>query len=368
MEITDDYIIEQLWPNKICLLNRCKHRLTDDIVNYLKNRYKYSESLYESLFCIKHNLDRDNMICPVCGKGILKFNGCEDRGYFNQGCCKECTYKIREEHSKTTSFKKYGVKHPRQNKEYNEIVNNKRKNTCLEKYGVEHPHQSNIIQNKVKQTCLQKYGVEYSFQSEEIKNKIHQTCLEKYGTDWTFQDELSHKKHKETLLKKYGVENSFCIPNVLESFKIRKDEIQQKRDYTKRKNKTFGTSIPEEKSYKLLLTKFNKNDIIRQYKEERYPFSCDFYIQSLDLFIECNYFWTHQGHFFNKNNKEDLDILQNLINKSKQHKFYNTVITTWTISDVNKINTAKQNNLNYKVFWNYIEFEKWINEYDEKNS
>ena len=30
-------------------------------------------------------------------------------------------------------------------------------------------------------------------------------------------------------------------------------------------------------------------------KYDRYPFACDFYISSLDLFIECNYHWTHGG-------------------------------------------------------------------------
>ena len=36
-------------------------------------------------------------------------------------------------------------------------------------------------------------------------------------------------------------------------------------------------------------------DVITQYKDDRYPFACDFYIPSLDLFIECNYHWTHGG-------------------------------------------------------------------------
>lgn len=362
--MTDNEVINILWPNKICLLDRCKSRLTDEIKEYLQKKFKYSESLYESLFCIKYHIDRDNMICPICGKGILKFNGDKSRGYFNQGCCKECTYKIRQKHSIETSLKKYGEKYPRQNKETNKKINTKRKQTCLEKYGNE--NYTNF--EKTKQTCLKKYGVKYSFQSNEVKEKIRQTCLEKYGNDWTFQNELSHKHYKETMLKKYGVENSFCIPNVLESFKIRKNEIQQKRDNTKRKNKTFGTSIPEEKSYRLLLTIFDKDDILRQYKEERYPFNCDFYIISLDLFIECNYFWTHQNHFFNCNDKNDNEILKTLIEKSKKYKFYNTAITTWTISDVNKKNIAEQNNLNYKVFWNYIDFENWIKYYEAKSN
>ena len=37
------------------------------------------------------------------------------------------------------------------------------------------------------------------------------------------------------------------------------------------------------------------SDVITQYKDDRYPFACNFYIPSLDLFIECNYHWTYGG-------------------------------------------------------------------------
>lgn len=369
MEITDEYIINLLWPNKICLLDRCKDRLTEDIKKYLNNRYKYSESLYESLFCIKNNIDRDNLICPICHKGILKFNGIKSRGYFNQGCCLECTYKIREEHSQKTSIEKYGTKHPRQNNDENKIINKKRKQTCLIKYGVEAYTQTNEYKKKVEKTSLEKYGTKHPFQSKEVKEKIHKTCKERYNTDWTFQCNLAKEHQKQTLLKKYGVENSFCIPSVLESFKERKIEIQQKRDNTKRKNKTFGTSIPEEKTYQLLLKYFDKLDIIRQYKEIRYPFNCDFYIKSLDLFIECNYFWTHQGHLFDENNKEDINKLKYLIKESKNHPFYLGAISTWTKYDLEKKKIADENKLYYLIFWNINEIKDWlINNYGEKNN
>lgn len=365
MIINDQYVINLLWPNKICLLNRCKERLTEDIINYLKNRFKYSESLYESLFCIKYNIDRDNKICPVCGKGILKFNGNPRNNYFIKGCCHECIYKIRNKNSENTSIEKYGVKYPRQNKEKNDEINKLRKQTNIKKYGVEEYSQTIEFKEKIKNTSIKKYGVEHPFQSKEVKEKIHQTCIKKYGTDWPFQSEIAKKHQKETLLRKYGVTNSYCIPSVLESFKLRKNEIQQKRDNTKRKNKTFGTSIPEQKSYQLLLTKFNKNDIIRQYKDIRYPYNCDFYIISKDLFIECNYFWTHHGHFFDKNNKQDINELNKMIEKSKTNSFYLGAITTWIERDLEKKEISLKNKLNYLVFWTINEFTNWINNYEE---
>lgn len=55
----------------------------------------------------------------------------------------------------------------------------------------------------------------------------------------------------------------------------------------------MNTSKSEEMSYVLLVERFGANDILRQYKSEEYPFACDFYIKSRNIYIECNYCWTH---------------------------------------------------------------------------
>ena len=48
-------------------------------------------------------------------------------------------------------------------------------------------------------------------------------------------------------------------------------------------------SKAEKDEYKLLLQKFNPEDIISQYyNKERYPFKCDFYIKTIDTYIEVN--------------------------------------------------------------------------------
>lgn len=364
--INDEYIINRFWPNKIYLFNRVSSP-TNEELEYITNRFKKSESIYETIFCIKHNIDRDNVKCPICGIGDVKFRGDKKRGIFLNGCCQECQLKYRNIHSQQTSLERYGTKHPRKNKEKNNEINNLQKQTNIKKYGVEYYTQSGEYKERYKNTCLTKYGVDHVFKSEEIKEKIHNTCKEKYGTDWTFQNDLAKQHQKETLLKKYGVENSYCIPFVIESFNERKNEIQQKRDNTKRKNSTFGASIPEQKTYKLLLKYFNDNDIIRQYKDKRYPFNCDFYIKSKDIFIECNYFWTHQHHFFDETNEKDINTLSNLIEKSKTKKFYLDAITTWTKRDIEKRNYAIKSKLNYVVFWDFSEAINWLNEYEKNN-
>ena len=89
-----------------------------------------------------------------------------------------------------------------------------------------------------------------------------------------------------------------------------KEEILEKAYNTKSKNKSWNTSTPEDKYYGYLCSKYGAADIVRQYKDDRYPFACDFYIKSEDLFIELNFSWTHDGHRFDINSQEDLKKLE----------------------------------------------------------
>ena len=69
----------------------------------------------------------------------------------------------------------------------------------------------------------------------------------------------------------------------------------------------------EDKSYEIIKEIYP--DVIRQYKCDRYPFACDFYIPSIDTFIECQYSWTHGYHPYNSDSKEDQDRLNELKSK-----------------------------------------------------
>ena len=57
--MTDEEVIKYLWPNNISLLkNKLKKNLiSDDMLFYLKNRYIDSDSIYESLYRIKFNIE-----------------------------------------------------------------------------------------------------------------------------------------------------------------------------------------------------------------------------------------------------------------------------------------------------------------------
>ena len=57
---------------------------------------------------------------------------------------------------------------------------------------------------------------------------------------------------------------------------------------TKKKNGTLNSSKDEKLILNNLIQKYGLNNVYYHYKEERYPFECDFYIKPLDLFIEIN--------------------------------------------------------------------------------
>ena len=132
------------------------------------------------------------------------------------------------------------------------------------------------------------------------------------------------------------------------------------------KNNSWSISKPEEDLFNLLLEKFGKDDIVREYKDDRYydintgyRFKCDFYVKSLDLFIELNYHPTHGLHPFNEHDEDDIELLKIL--KENKTPWNETVVDVWFNRDVKKLNIAKTNNLNYKTFYpgeDYYDFIK----------
>lgn len=128
-----------------------------------------------------------------------------------------------------------------------------------------------------------------------------------------------------------------------------KAKITNKSFHRKKLNGTLNTSKPEETLYELLVEEFSEKDVIRQYKFNDYPFYCDFYIPSRNLYIELNAAWFHENSWYDE--KKHKDLIKEWEEKSKTSKFYKNAIETFTKRDVLKRNTARENNLNYVVFW-----------------
>lgn len=205
---------------------------------------------------------------------------------------------------------------------------------------------SEAAKEKQKQTVLAKYGVDNvskipevkakisdSHSSDEWKAKVKKTKLDRYNDE----NYNNMDKNRETKLKRYN-NASYNNPD--------------KNTATKRINKTFNTSSVESKFYQYLVERFGFEHVFRQYKDQRYPFACDFYIDTEDLFIELNIHPCHNFKPFDKNDIKDLDKLEYLKIKSEISNYYKNIIKVWTIKDPLKQKIAAENNLNYLVFYN----------------
>lgn len=182
--------------------------------------------------------------------------------------------------------------------------------------------------------------------------KRKKTLTDKYGVDNPFKKKEVRERIKQTFLDKYGVDNPF---KKKELFDYRRQYQHQLE--TKRKNNTFNTSKLEEELYLYIKEKFP--GVKRQYKDEkRYPFLCDFYIPSLDCFIELQGHWTHGNHPYNNNSIKDQKKVEEW--KSKHTRYYDNAIHTWTISDVIKREYAKKSNISYKEIWTLDEGKEFI--------
>lgn len=126
-------------------------------------------------------------------------------------------------------------------------------------------------------------------------------------------------------------------------------------------------SDSENSMYKRLVKIFGEDDVVREYWSKRYPFSCDFYIRSLDLFIELHAYWFHGGHWFDPFNEEDAAKRDKWLARVPKSSMYRHAVVTWTQRDITKRDVALRNNLNYCVFWkvDLSDFEEWCKTLNE---
>lgn len=212
----------------------------------------------------------------------------------------------------------------------------------------------NYIKNKNKKTSdgLKKFWK--SVDEEYIKNRENKKVITRDG--WTEeQRESYHKKMSESAKK-----NRQTITQ--EEYSKR----AEKGHATRKKNKTTNTSSSEDAAYLVLLRYFP--DVIRWYIDvNRYPYECDFYIPSIDCFVECNYHYTHGPHPFNPNSQHDIALLEKIRKKQKLLKngkknSYCVYEDVWTKRDVEKIKVAKENGLKYYAVYSEEEFQKVVQE------
>ena len=208
--------------------------------------------------------------------------------------------------------------------------------------------------------------------SKERREKISKTKLNKTDEE----KQITLDKRIATTYKKYGVNNVSKSNKIREKISnaqkgiskpITKEvtlKANQKRYLTRKKHNSFKISKAEDFSIFILSQVI---EIKSHYMSEEYPFTCDCYIPTMNLYIEFNYTWTHGRHPFNPDNPEDIQELNKLKEKSKELNFQNkpkafylNAIETWTIRDVKKRTMAKENNLNYLEFFTIEKYFEWL--------
>ena len=318
----------------------------NNIYSFLKEQFNIQIQGY--------NFERDYILKPLIPhKDMDISNNDLTYMYIDLGLSTRDIGKILQLDKKTVSkyLKKYDIR-----KSYNviqRIKTEKAKQTKLLKYGDENFNN----RNKFNESCLQKYGVKNPFQSEEIKNKIKENILNIYDTDNYAKTEEFKRKVQKTCLKKY--DNEYYLQSQEYNNRmslIDRKEITLKALKTKKKTRTINSSKIEEEIYKLLCEKYN--EVNRQYISEEYPFPCDFYIPSIDTYIEYQGFWTHgkEPYIGSEEQKNVLNLWKN-----KNSTQYKRAIKTWTIEDIKKREIAIQNNLNWLEFFNMNQFMYWFN-------
>lgn len=210
------------------------------------------------------------------------------------------------------------------------IINNMQFKDLLLKYGLSYKMLGGLLKawgirkEKMKQT-------DNITKNKLLKYNINKQKLQEYFDTHTIMQCVDYFKIPEKFF--YKIAKTYTI------------------DWTAHKKNVYNGSVPEDEYYFQLIIEYGEENVFRQYTDKRYPFNCDFYIKSEDLFIELNYHWTHGKHPFDANSQEDQNKLQIWTERAKNSAYYKGAIEVWTVRDPLKLAYFKKNNLNYKILY-----------------
>ena len=366
----------------ICKLCNNEYKSRMSLMNHIIRTHHYTGKQYYDEFFKREN----EGVCENCSKPT-KFLNIDD-GYA-KCCCIKCAMPGRAKRN----LDKYGYADNFHNPEMHKKArskeaNQKREQTMLDRYGCKSYLETDTVRQQAKEFYKEKYNKDYYTQTDEYKEKVKKTNQEKYNVDYVLQsNEIKEKskqsklikygdpnyrnraKAEQTTLKRYGVKNILTLPEVQEKAQRNSHtpeavaKIHVNRNYRKiaiataKTKKANGNKSTNELEFENLC-KLNNIKYIEEYSDERYPFPCDFYLPDLDCFVELHCSWVHRDHIYNE--EEDKLLLTEWQEKAKSSNYYKSAIKTWTIKDVNKLNIAKQNKLNYIILWNMNDIQLWF--------
>ncbi len=212
---------------------------------------------------------------------------------------------------------------------------------------------------KFRATVQSRYGVDNPLQHESIRAKIRETSRDRYGVDHHNQ-----RPERRDLMRAAMTDDRLALMQEAKDYSPEANaeygrrmsrwwaepENLERALSVKRANGTWRDSQPERDLHEILVAHFGTLDVKPQYTDpDRYPWACDFYIPSRDLFIELNGFWTHGPHWFDTTDDKDQALLETW--RKKDSDFYRNAVINWTQRDVQKRHCARDHQLNYAVFW-----------------
>lgn len=173
--------------------------------------------------------------------------------------------------------------------------------------------------------------------------------------------EDTKKKYIQTMLETYGVTNSLKLKSVQDKAHTKEASLKQveKRIANQKKNGTLPQSKDEKDLLKFLEKYFEKDDIETWYKSVEYPWFCDFYIKSRNLYIELNSFSTHETHLYGTIDSDEEKLKSY---RESTSPFYQSVAKVW-LSDLEKWNRAVTNKLKYIVIYDVSSYKDKLSKY-----
>lgn len=212
---------------------------------------------------------------------------------------------------------------------------------------------------------------------EATKQKAMATNLVRHGGKNVMDDAMVRAKLGETNRKLYGGISPFSSAKVRYDAqkKSRAELIEAMKLYkaTGQTDDFVCESHAEFIAFKYLVDRFGADDVFCQYGvhpyDVRYPYNCDLYVKSLDLFIELNFYFVHGRHWFDETNHDDVLRLKHLQESEKRKN--QKAAKVWAVEDVAKRKKAAESGIRYLVFWyknqnhrGLEEFETWFFDYD----
>ena len=188
-----------------------------------------------------------------------------------------------------------------------------------------------------------------------VKRKI--TNVENWGTEGIYDSSLYQKEYFEKTGYMWIANNP---------------DIKEKIYLSKKENNSWAgsTSKQEQKLFSILTEELGYN-IETHYKSELYPFNCDVYIPSLDLFIEYQGWQGHGNHPYT-DSVADRAIVnrwrvnEEIVLRTNASSQYTSMIKTWTVLDPMKRKVAKENKIKLLEIFKFkdaADVQKQINNY-----